>query len=357
MRRMLERRVVVTGVGLVTPLGIGVEKNWDALMAGRSGIGPITRFDASEFPARVAGEVNDFVPEDWIEKRDVKKMDPFIQYAVASADQAMKQSGFQVTEENADQVGVLVGVGIGGLCTIEEYGYLDAAITGGSEAAITSLGVGGFVAMRALSTRSNDAPEKASRPFDKNRDGFVMAEGSAALILEERDAAIARGANILAEVCGYAANSDAYHITSPSPEGRGAAKCMRMCLEDSDLDPNEVDYINAHGTSTEQGDLAETQAVKRVFGERAAKVAISSTKSMTGHTLGAAGAIESVYTVLAIERGMLPPTINQEFPDPECDLDYVPNRPRAAKIRIALNNSFGFGGTNTTLAFRPANLS
>jgi 3-oxoacyl-[acyl-carrier-protein] synthase II len=404
---------------LVTPLGIGVEKNWDALMAGRSGIGPITRFDASEFPARVAGEVNDFVPEDWIEKRDVKKMDPFIQYAVASADQAMKQSGFKVTEENADQVGVLIGVGIGGLCTIEEYhkiymatglrhvtpffipklignlapgqisirygarganmtttsacasgshaigeayrmirlGYLDAAITGGSEAAITSLGVGGFVAMRALSTRSNDAPEKASRPFDKNRDGFVMAEGSAALILEEREAAIARGANILAEVCGYAANSDAYHITSPSPEGRGAAKCMRLCLEDSDLDPNEVDYINAHGTSTEQGDLAETQAVKRVFGERAAKVPISSTKSMTGHTLGAAGAIESVYTVLAIERGMLPPTINQEFPDPECDLDYVPNRPRAAKIRIALNNSFGFGGTNTTLAFRPANLS
>ena len=419
MRRMLERRVVVTGVGLVTPLGIGVDENWEALMAGRSGIGPITRFDASEFPARVAGEIPNFNPEDWIEKRDVKKMDPFIQYAVASADQAMKQSGFQVTEENADHVGVLVGVGIGGLCTIEEYhkiymatglrhvtpffipklignlapgqisirygargvnltttsacasgshaigeayrmirlGYLDAAITGGSEAAITSLGVGGFVAMRALSTRSNDAPEKASRPFDKNRDGFVMAEGSAALILEERDAAIARGANILAEVCGYAANSDAYHITSPSPEGRGAAKCMRMCLEDSDLDPNEVDYINAHGTSTEQGDLAETQAVKRVFGERAAKVAISSTKSMTGHTLGAAGAIESVYTVLAIERGMLPPTINQEFPDPECDLDYVPNRARAAKIRIALNNSFGFGGTNTTLAFRPANLS
>jgi 3-oxoacyl-[acyl-carrier-protein] synthase II len=416
---MLERRVVVTGVGLVTPLGIGVEKNWEALMAGRSGVGPITRFDASEFPARVAGEIPNFNPEDWIEKRDIKKMDPFIQYAVASADQAMTQSGFKITEENADHVGVLVGVGIGGLCTIEEYhkiymatglrhvtpffipklignlapgqisirygarganltttsacasgshaigeayrmirlGYLDAAITGGSEAAITSLGVGGFVAMRALSTRSNDAPEKASRPFDKNRDGFVMAEGSAALILEERDAAIARGANILAEVCGYAANSDAYHITSPSPEGRGAAKCMRMCLEDSDLDPNEVDYINAHGTSTEQGDLAETQAVKRVFGERAAKVAISSTKSMTGHTLGAAGAIESVYTVLAIERGMLPPTINQEFPDPECDLDYVPNRARAAKIRIALNNSFGFGGTNTTLAFRPANLS
>jgi 3-oxoacyl-[acyl-carrier-protein] synthase II len=415
MRPMLERRVVVTGVGLVTPLGIGVEKNWEALMAGRSGIGPITRFDASEFPARIAGEVKDFNPEDWIEKRDVKKMDPFIQYAVASSEQAMRQSGLKITEENADMVGVLIGVGIGGLCTIEEYhkvfmttglrhitpffipklianlapghisirfgarganlattsacasgshsigeayrmiklGYLDAAIAGGAEAAITSLGVGGFCAMRALSTR-NDAPEKASRPFDRERNGFVMAEGAAALILEERDAAIARGAKIVAELCGYAANSDAYHITSPSPEGRGAAKCMRMCLEDSDLDPNEVDYINAHGTSTEQGDVAETQAVKRVFGERAAKVPISSTKSMTGHTLGAAGAIESVFTVLAIQREMLPPTINQEFPDPDCDLDYVPNRPRAAKIRIALNNSFGFGGTNTTLAFRPA---
>src|SRR5882757_4221129 len=289
MRRMLERRVVVTGVGLVTPLGIGVEKNWEALMAGRSGIGTITRFDASEFPARVAGEVNDFVPEDWIEKRDVKKMDPFIQYAVASADQAMKQSGFKITEENADMVGVLIGVGIGGLCTIEEYhkiymatglrhvtpffipklignlapgqisirygargvnltttsacasgshaigeayrmirlGYLDAAITGGSEAAITSLGVGGFVAKRALSTR-NEEPAKASRPFDKERDGFVMSEGAAALILEERESALKRGANILAEVVGYGTNSDAYHITSPAPEGRGAAKCMRM---------------------------------------------------------------------------------------------------------------------------------
>jgi 3-oxoacyl-[acyl-carrier-protein] synthase II len=235
-------------------------------------------------------------------------------------------------------------------------GYLDAAITGGSEAALTQLGVGGFIAMRALSTR-NDAPEKASRPFDKERDGFVMAEGSAALILEERDAAIARGAKILAEVCGYAANSDAYHITSPSPGGHGAGKCIRMCLEDSDLDPNQVDYINAHGTSTPQGDVAETQAVKHVFGERAAKVAVSSTKSMIGHTLGAAGAIESAITVLAIERKMLPPTINQEVADPECDLDYVPNQARACNVRIALNNSFGFGGTNTTLAFRAANES
>src|SRR5713226_9081404 len=415
MRRIGDRRVVVTGLGLVTPLGTGIEKNWEALMAGRSGIGSITRFDVSDFAARIAGEVRDLDPHDWIEKKDVKKMDLFIQYAVGAAEQAMRQSGLKIDDSNAERVGVLVGVGIGGLLTIEENhllfldsrlkritpffipklisnlapgqiairygarginlattsacasgshavgeayrmirdGYIDAAITGGTEAALTSLGVGGFIAMRALSTR-NDAPEKASRPFDKERDGFVMSEGAAALILEERESAIKRGAKILAEVCGYAANSDAYHITSPSPEGRGAAKCMRMCLEDSDLDPNEVDYINPHGTSTEQGDLAETQAVKRVFGERAAKVAISSTKSMTGHTLGAAGAIESVFTVLAIERGMLPPTINQEVPDPQCDLDYVPNKPRPAKIRIALNNSFGFGGTNATLAFRPA---
>ena len=415
MRRILDRRVVVTGTGVVSPLGIGVDENWKALMAGRSGIGPITRFNASEFPAQIAGQIKGFNPEDWVEKRDVKKMDPFIQYAMACASQAMQQSGLQITEDNADHIGVLVGVGIGGLCTIEEYhkliidnglrhltpffipklianlapghisirygarganfattsacasgshsigeayrmiklGYLDGAIAGGSEAAITPLGVGGFCAMRALSTR-NEQPEKASHPFDKERDGFVMAEGSGVLVLEERDAAIARGAKILAEICGYGATSDAYHITSPAPNGRGAAKCMRMCLEDSDLDPNEVDYINAHGTSTEQGDVAETQAVKQVFGERAAKLAISSTKSMTGHTLGAAGAIESVYTVLAIEHQAMPPTINQEVPDPECDLDYVPNQARLARIRIALNNSFGFGGTNTTLAFRPA---
>src|ERR1700674_5576021 len=417
MRRNVDRdrRVVVTGLGLVTPLGTGVEKNWEALMAGRSGIGPITRFDTSDYPTKIAGEVPDFEPLDWIEKKDVRKMDLFIQYAMGAAEQAMRQSGLQITEDNADDVGVLVGVGIGGLCTIEENhmlfldsrlkritpffipklisnlapgqisirygarganfsttsacasgshaigeayrmiraGYLEAAITGGAEAAITSLGVGGFVAMRALSTR-NAEPAKASRPFDKERDGFVMSEGSGALILEERDAAIARGAKIIAEICGYAANSDAYHITSPAPNGRGAAKCLRMCLEDSDLDPNEVDYINAHGTSTEQGDLAETQAVKHVFGERAAKLSISSTKSMTGHTLGAAGAIEWGDSGLAIERGMVPPTINQEVPDPECDLDYVPNKPRPARIRIALNNSFGFGGTNTTLAFKPA---
>ncbi len=414
MRQILDRRVVVTGLGLVTSLGTGVEKNWEALMAGRSGIAPITSFDVSDFPTKIAGEVKDFNPEDWIDKRDIKKMDLFIQYAVASAEQAMRQSALQITEANADNIGVLVGVGIGGLRTIEEYhrefmktglkritpffipklisnlapgqisirygargpnlattsacssgshaigeayrmvkmGYLDGAIVGGAEAALTSLGLGGFAVMRALSTR-NDEPEKASRPFDKERDGFVMSDGAAALIIEERESAIARGAKILAEICGYAANSDAYHITSPSPEGMGAAKCMALCLNDSDLNLNEVDYINAHGTSTPQGDIAETQAIKKIFGERAAKIGVSSTKSMTGHTLGAAGAIESVFCVLAIERGIMPPTINQEYPDPECDLDYVPNRPRAKTIRLALNNSFGFGGTNTTLAFRP----
>ncbi len=415
MRRIGDRRVVVTGLGLVTPLGTGIEKNWEALMAGRSGIGPITRFDVSDFAARIAGEVRDFDPHDWIEKKDVKKMDLFIQYALGAAEQAMRQSALKIDESNADRVGVLVGVGIGGLLTIEENhllfldtrlkritpffipklisnlapgqiairygarginlattsacasgshavgeayrmirdGYIDAAITGGAEAALTSLGIGGFIAVRALSTR-NDAPEAASRPFDAERDGFVMSEGAASLILEERDAALARGANIVAEIAGYAANGDAYHMTSPAPEGKGAARCMMLCLQDGELDLNQVDYINAHGTSTPQGDTAETQAIKHVFGERAAKIAVSSTKSMTGHTLGAAGAIESVYTVLAIERGMVPPTINYEHPDPECDLDYVPNRPRAAKIRLALNNSFGFGGTNTTLAFRPA---
>jgi len=415
MRRNVDRRVVVTGVGLITPLGTGVEKTWEGLVAGRSGIGPITRFKVDDFASRIAGEVPDFDPLDWIEKKDVRKMDLFIQYAVATAEQAMRQSGLKIDESNADRVGVLIGNGIGGLLTIEEnhvtflesrlkritpffipkllsnlapgqisirfgargenvtttsacasgshaigeafrmirHGYLDAAITGGTEAALTSLGVGGFIAMRALSTR-NDNPTAASRPFDRERDGFVIAEGSAALILEEREAAVARGANILAEVAGYASNADAHHITSPSPAGLGAARCIRLCLEDGGISLDEVDYINAHGTSTPQGDAAETQAIKHVFGERAAKIAVSSTKSMTGHTLGAAGAIESVFAILAMERGVIPPTINYEYPDPECDLDYVPNRARPAKIRVALNNSFGFGGTNTTLAFRPA---
>lgn len=416
MRSKVDRRVVVTGVGLVTPLGTGIEKNWQALMAGRSGIGPITRFNADDFAARIAGEVKDFEPLDWMDKKDVRKMDLFIQYAMATAEQAMRQSGLEIDDANAERVGVLIGNGIGGLVTIEEnhliflesrlkritpffipkllsnlapgqisirygargenitttsacasgshavgeafrmirHGYMDAAITGGTEAALTSLGVGGFIAMRALSTR-NENPTAASRPFDRERDGFVIAEGAGALILEEREFALARGAKILAEVAGYASNADAHHITSPSPEGQGAARCIRLCLEDGDISLDEVDYINAHGTSTPQGDVAETQAIKHVFGEHAARIAVSSTKSMTGHTLGAAGAIESVFTVLSVERGMIPPTINYEYPDPECDLDYVPNQARPASIRVALNNSFGFGGTNTTLAFRPAN--
>jgi len=414
MRRILDRRVVVTGLGLVTPLGTGLENNWEALIAGRSGIGKIEKFDVTDFPVRIAGEIRDFNPEDWIEKKEIKKMDPFIQYAVATAEQAMRQSGLTFDEDEAPLIGVIVGVGIGGLLTIEEVhksflatglrrvtpffipklisnlapgniairygakginlattsacasgshaigeayrmirqGFLNAAITGGTEAALTPLGLGGFAVMRALSTR-NDDPTRASRPFDRERDGFVMSDGAAALILEERERAIARGATILAEIVGYGTNGDAHHITAPSPNGEGAARCMRMCLADDDLDPTEVDYINAHGTSTPQGDLAETQAIKQVFGEHAAKIAVSSTKSMTGHLLGAAGAVESVYTVLAMQRGMIPPTINYEYPDPECDLDYVPNHPRPAPIRLALNNSFGFGGTNTTLAFRP----
>jgi 3-oxoacyl-[acyl-carrier-protein] synthase II len=414
MRPNRERRVVVTGLGLVTPLGTGLVKNWAALMAGRSGVGPITRFEVSDFSARIAGEVRDFDPLDWIEKRDVKKMDLFIQYAIAATEQAMRQCGLKIEDENAERVGVVVGNSIGGLLTLEEnyllyldtrlkritpfcipkllsnlapaqiairygarginlttasacssgchavgeayrmirHGYLDAAITGGAEAALTSLGVGGFIAMHALSTR-NEAPAAASRPFDADRDGFVISEGAAALILEEREAALSRGAKVLAEIAGYGANSDAYHVTAPSPRGLGAARCMRLCLEDGGLDLSEVDYINAHGTSTPHGDMAETQAIRDVFGEHADRIAVSSTKSMTGHALGAAGAIESVYTVLAIENQMLPPTINYERRDPDCDLDYVPNYPRPAKIRLAMNNSFGFGGTNATLAFRP----
>ncbi len=414
MRRILDRRVVITGAGLLSPLGLGVEKNWEALVAGRSGIARIQGFDTSDFPTKIAGEVRDFNPEDWIEKKEIKKMDPFIQYAMATADMAMQQSGLKFEEDEAPLVGVIFGVGIGGLITIEEIhktfmtsglrritpffipklisnlapgniairygakginfattsacasgshaigeayrmirqGYLNAAITGGTEAALTPLGLGGFAVMRALSTR-NDEPERASRPFDRERDGFVMADGAAALVLEERERAVKRGAPILAEIVGYGANADAHHITSPSPNGEGAARCMRMCLADDDLDPTEVDYINAHGTSTPQGDLAETQAIKQVFGEHAAKLAVSSTKSMTGHLLGAAGAVESIFTALALQRGIIPPTINYDYPDPECDLDYVPNHARPTRIRLALNNSFGFGGTNTTLAFRP----
>jgi 3-oxoacyl-[acyl-carrier-protein] synthase II len=407
------RRVVITGVGVVSPLGTGVEKNWQALMEGRSGVGLVTRFDVSDFPTRIAGEVKDFTPEDFMEKKDVKKMDPFIQYAVAAAKMAMDESRLPITPENEDMVGVIVGVGIGGLTSIEEYhklfldtrlkkvspffipklianlapgqisirygakginytptsacssgahaigeafrlirlGEQDAVIAGGAEAALTPLGLGGFIALKAVSSR-NDAPEKASRPFDKNRDGFVMSEGAGVVILEELGMAKRRDAKIYAEVVGYGANSDAYHMTAPSPEGEGAVRCIRMALRSGDIDPHEVDYINAHGTSTPYNDATETQAIKRVFGEHAARIAVSSTKSMTGHLLGAAGGVEAVYSVLAVDRGVLPPTINYEEPDPECDLDYVPNTARQASVRVALSNSFGFGGTNACLAFR-----
>lgn len=407
------RRVVITGVGLVTPLGIGVEQNWQALMAGRSGIGPVTRFDVADFPTRIAGEVKDFHPEDFIEKKEIKKMDLFIQYALAAAHMAMEESHLPITSDNEDAVGVIVGVGIAGLSSIEEYhrlflesrlkrvspffipklianlapgqisirygakginytptsacssgahaigeafrlirlGEQDAVIAGGAEAALTPLGLGGFIAMKAVSSRNED-PVRASRPFDRNRDGFVMAEGAGILILEELEHARKRGAKIYAEMIGYGANADAYHMTAPSPEGEGAMRCIRLALRSGNIDPVEVDYINAHGTSTPYNDATETHAIKRVFGEQAGRLAVSSTKSMTGHLLGAAGGVEGVFSALALHHQCMPPTINYEEPDPDCDLDYVPNAPRRAEIRVALSNSFGFGGTNACLAFR-----
>lgn len=407
------RRVVVTGIGVVSPLGTGTGKNWQALLQGQSGIGPITRFDASDLPTRIAGEVKDFNAEDYIDKKEIKKMDLFIQFAIGAADEALKDSGLQITDANAERVGVLVGAGLGGLPTIEKYheayleggykkispffipmlitnlapghismrcgakgpnlssvsacatgthsigdayqiirrGDADAMIAGGTESTITPLAVGGFAVMRALSTR-NDDPRSASRPFDKQRDGFVMAEGAGILVLEEYEAAKARGARIYAEVCGYGLTGDAYHLTAPAPGGEGAARCMAMALRNAGIAPEEVDYINAHGTSTPFNDLYETMAIKTVFGDHARKLMVSSTKGMTGHALGAAGGLEAAFMALTIQRGEVPPTINYEEPDPECDLDYVPNEARQAPVRVALSNSFGFGGTNATLLFR-----
>ncbi|WP_298038355.1 beta-ketoacyl-ACP synthase II [uncultured Desulfuromonas sp.] len=407
------RKVVVTGVGTISALGIGAEENWQALMAGRSGIGPITHFDASEFPTQIAGEVKNFNAEEFIDKKEIKKMDLFIQYALAAADKAMLDSGLEITEENAERVGVLVGAGLGGLPAIEKYhnamlergykkispffipmliinlapghisirygakgpnlssvsacatgthsigdafrmiqrGDADAMIAGGTEATITSLGIGGFNVMKALSTR-NDDPEGASRPFEKGRDGFVMAEGAGIVILEEYEAAKKRGAKIYGEVCGYGLTGDAHHLTAPAPGGEGAARCMKMALDGAGARPEDVDYINAHGTSTHFNDLYETMAIKNVFGDHARKVMISSTKSMTGHALGAAGGLEAVYALMAMERGEVPPTINYHEPDPECDLDYVPNEGRRGQVRMSMSNSFGFGGTNATLLFR-----
>jgi 3-oxoacyl-[acyl-carrier-protein] synthase II len=404
----------VTGLGLVTPLGTGVEKNWDAVTAGRSGITTIDRFpNVESYPSRIAGQVSDFRAEDFIEAKEIKKMDRFIHYAIGAASIAMADSRLKIDPELAEAVGVIIGVGMCGLDTLEttkeallaggprkispffipkvisnlapghvamrfgakginwtptsacssgthaigeafhliRRGLQDAVIAGGAEAAITPLGVGGFAAMKALSTR-NDEPERASRPFDKDRDGFVIGEGSGVMILEERERAIKRGAKIYAEVIGYGANADAHHMTAPAPEGEGAARCMRLALQDASISPGDVDYINAHGTSTEYNDANETTAIKKVFGEHGARIAVSSTKSMTGHLLGAAGAVEGVYSVLALQHGVIPPTINYETPDPACDLDYVPNKAREKNITIALSNSFGFGGTNACIIFR-----
>ena len=407
------RRVVVTGLGIVSPLGTGLEKSWAGAIEGRSGIREITRFDATGFPVRIAGEVPDFEPVDRIEKKEVKKMDLFIQYAVAAGMMAFEDSGLVVTEENAERVGVYIGAGIGGLPAIEYWydvlkekgpdritpffipmviinlasgqvsiktgakgpnscavtacatgthsigdafrlirsGEADAMIAGGTESTITPLCVAGFNAMKALSTR-NDSPATASRPFDKERNGFVIGEGAGVLVLEEMEIAKKRGARIYAEIVGYGMNSDAHHMTTPAPGGEGEARCMNLALKSAGLAPQDVDYINAHGTSTYYNDLYETMAIKSVFKEHAAKLAVSSTKGMTGHLLGAAGGIEAVFTVKAIEQGIIPPTINYETPDPECDLDYVPNTAREARINIAISNSFGFGGTNAVLAFK-----
>jgi 3-oxoacyl-[acyl-carrier-protein] synthase II len=409
---MTKRRVVVTGLGMISPLGSGNGPTWQGLIEGRSGVGRITKFDASAYPCQIAGEVHDFHPEQWIEKKEVKKSDTFIHYAVAAAQMAVDDAKLDPSKGDPDRIGVIIGSGIGGLPLIEEMhkkllergpsrmspffipgliinlaaGHIsirfgckgpssapatacatgahsigdafkiiarddaDVMFAGGSEAVITPLAVGGFSAMRALSTR-NDEPQRASRPWDAERDGFVMGEGAGVLILEEREHAIARGAQIYCEMTGYGMSSDAFHITSPSEDGDGMARVMIRALKDAGLKPADIDYINAHGTSTPVGDKTETIAIKRVFGDDAYKVPVSSTKSMTGHLLGAAGGLESAIAAMVVRHGILPPTINYELPDPECDLDYVPNQAREKACTHVLSNSFGFGGTNATLIF------
>ncbi|MDQ6972361.1 MAG: beta-ketoacyl-ACP synthase II [Mariprofundaceae bacterium] len=411
----MTRRVVVTGVGLVTPLGTGTQKTWDALLAGKSGVRRISHFDAEAtgMACTIAGEVPDFEPGDYVNRKDARKMDTFIQYAIAAAGMALEQSGLEINEANAERVGVTIGSGIGGMPAIERTmraylkggarkispffipmtiinmasgwvsmltgakgpntatvtacatathaigdayeaivrGDADAMIAGGTEACICELAVGGFAASRALSTR-NDDPEHASRPWDKDRDGFIMGEGAGILMLESLESAQARGADILAEVAGYGMSGDAYHITTPAPEGEGGARCMKAALDGAKINPQEVDYINAHGTSTPAGDVCETQGIKAVFGEHANKLMVSSTKSMTGHLLGAAGGIEAAFTALALHHGVIPPTINLDEAGEGCDLDYVPNQARECKLNIAISNSFGFGGTNASLVLR-----
>jgi 3-oxoacyl-[acyl-carrier-protein] synthase II len=411
--KQVKRRVVVTGVGLVTPLGSGINNIWEKILNGESGIAPNSRFDVTQHETKFAGQVPDFKPEEYISPKEIRRMDLFIQYALAATKIAVGDSGLDMSKEDAERVGVVVGTGLGGLPTLEkyhsillergpsrispffipmlianeapghiaiqhgmkgpnlcivtacatgahsigesfriiQYGDADVMVAGGTEANLTPLTVGGFNAMKALSTR-NDAPEKASRPFEKDRDGFVIAEGSGIIILEELEHAQKRGAKIYGEMAGYGYNGDAYHITAPAPDGEGFIRCIKMALKDAAMMPEDVDYINAHGTSTELNDYTETLAIKEVFGERAYKLPVSSTKSMTGHLLGAAGAVEAVFSVLSIRDQVCPPTINYETPDPNCDLDYVANTKRSHTIDVAMSNSFGFGGTNSVLLFR-----
>lgn len=409
----MERRVVVTGIGLVTPLGIGVDETWSALIAGKSGVGEITRFDTSGYGTKIAGEVKGFRAEDHMPKKDAKRTELFIAYAIATSRMALEDSGLKVDSSNAHRIGVVTGCGLGGLQMLEttantvdnlgpkrvspffipmlignmapgmisihlgvkgpnssiatacaagahavgdafeivRHGKADAMITGGVESVITRTCLAGFGAMKALSTR-NDDPQRASRPFDKDRDGFVVGEGCGMLILESLDHALDRGAHIYAEIAGYGMSGDGYHMTSPSPDGDGAVRCMRAAIEDAGIEPHELNYVNAHGTSTPLNDLYETRALKTVFGDFAKQVPVSSTKSMTGHLLGGAGGVESVFSALVIKHGILPPTINLENPGDECDLDYVPNEARKADVMYAMSNSFGFGGTNASLIFK-----
>ncbi len=410
---MAGRRVVITGLGLVSPVGLDVKSGWASILAGKSGIKPITHFDCSDFTTRFGGPIYGFDPTEYIPKKDVRKMDGFIHYGLAAGIQAFEDSGIEITEENCGRIGVAIGAGIGGIGGIEQAydtymkrgprkitpffvpaniinmvagdlsikygikgpnysivsacstgshnigeaawmirtGRVDAMIAGGSEMATTPVGLGGFAAARALSTR-NDDPEGASRPWDRDRDGFVLSDGAGVVVLEEYEAAKARDAHIYAELVGIGMNSDAYHMTAPLEDGSGAAECMRLALADAGIDKSEVDYVNAHGTSTPAGDVAETRAIKALFGDDAYRLAVSSTKSMTGHMLGAAGGAEAVFTILALHDQVAPPTINYETPDPECDLDYVPNNAREMRMEVALSNSFGFGGTNGTLVFK-----
>lgn len=410
----MNHRVVITGMGVVSPLGIDTQTFWDGLTAGKSGIGPVTHFDPTDYPSRIAGEVNNFDPLDFMEKKEARRMDRFVQFAVAAAKMALQDGSFDIQKVDPDRVGVYIGSGIGGLATWEEQhrillekgprrvspffipmmianmasgqvsiltgakgpnsaavsacatgahsigdatriiqrGEADAMLAGGAEATITPVAFAGFSNMKALSTSRNDEPTKASRPFDKDRDGFVMSEGSGVLLLERLEHALARGADIYAEVVGYGMSGDAYHLTSPAPEGEGAARCMKRAIDDAGLNPEDIDYINAHGTSTDYNDALETMAIKKTFGDHAYKLAISSTKSMTGHLLGAAGAVETIAMALSLYNQILPPTINYETPDPDCDLDYVPNEARKATVNAAISNSLGFGGHNASIVLK-----